>query len=130
MTSKEALILLLRSHYGDEREKRKVDKYCDEIENQLLTDLDRLEELEKAFDTLSKDDEKAKKLLSLEIEKNRKLQIIKEKFDIEVFEMKGLDEKVEYIIDIRPKPNKHSNMSGNYLTKEEYDLLKELRKWQ
>ena len=57
-----------------------------------------------------------------------KLQIIKEKFDIEVFEMKGLDEKVEYIIDIRPKPNKHSNMSGNSLTKEEYDLLKELRK--
>ena len=128
MTSKEALILLLRSHFGDERSKRKVDKYCDEIENQLLTDLDRLEELEKAFDTLSKDDEKAKKLLSLEIEKNRKLQIIKEKFDIEVFEMKGLDEKVEYIIDIRPKPNKHSNMPGNSLTKEEYDLLKELRK--
>ena len=130
MTSKEALILLLRSHFGDERAKRKVDKYCDEIENQLLTDLDRLEELEKAFDTLSKDDEKAKKLLSLEIEKNRKLQIIKEKFDIEVFEMKGLGEKVEYIIDIRPKPNKHSNMLGNSLTKEEYDLLKELRKWQ
>ena len=47
MTSKEALILLLRSHFGDERAKRKVDKYYDEIENQLLTDLDRLEELEK-----------------------------------------------------------------------------------
>lgn len=46
MTSKEALILLLRSHFGDERAKRKVDKYYDEIENQLLTDLDRLEELE------------------------------------------------------------------------------------
>ena len=30
MTSKEALILLLRSHFGDERAKRKVDKYCDE----------------------------------------------------------------------------------------------------
>ena len=44
MTSKEALILLLRSHFGDERAKRKVDKYYDEIENQLLTDLDRLEE--------------------------------------------------------------------------------------
>ena len=130
MTSKEALILLLHSHFGDEIAKRIVDVSCDEIENQLLTDLDRLEELEKAFDTLPKDDEKAKKLLSLEIEKNRKLQIIKEKFDIEIFEMKGLDEKVEYIIDIRPKPNKHSNMSGNSLTKEEYDLLKELRKWQ
>ena len=47
MTSKEALILLLGSHFGDGRAKRKVDKYYDEIENQLLTDLDRLEELEK-----------------------------------------------------------------------------------
>ena len=47
MTSKEALILLLQSHFGDERAKRKVNKYYDEIENQLLTDLDRLEELEK-----------------------------------------------------------------------------------
>lgn len=32
---------------------------------------------EDAFDALSKDDEKAKKLLSLEIEKNRALEIIK-----------------------------------------------------
>ena len=54
MTSKEALILLLRSHFGDGRAKRKVDKYCDEIENQLLTDLDRLEELEKVIGTLQK----------------------------------------------------------------------------
>ena len=54
MTSKEALILLLRSHFGDERAKRKVDKYCDEIENQLLTDLDRLEELEKVIEILKK----------------------------------------------------------------------------
>lgn len=81
-------------------------------------------DLEKAFIALSKEDEKTKKLLSLEIEKNRKLQIIEEKFDIEVFDIKGLDGKVEYIIDIRPKPNKHSNMSGNSLTKEEYDSFK------
>lgn len=94
--------------------------------NAIKKDLDRLEELEKAFDTLSKDDEEAKKLLSLEIEKNRKLQIIKEKFDIEVFETKSLDGEVKYIIDIRPKPNKYSNMSENSLTKEEYDLLKEI----
>lgn len=52
------------------------------------------------------------------------LQIIKEKFDIEVFKMKSLDGKVKYIIDIRPKSNKYSNMSENSLTKEEYDLLK------
>lgn len=53
------------------------------------------------------------------------LQIIKEKFDIEVFKMKSLDGKVKYIIDIRPKPNKYYNMSENSLTKEEYDLLKD-----
>lgn len=35
--------------------------------------------LEKAFDTLSKEDEKTKKLLSLEIEKNKILDIIKDK---------------------------------------------------
>ena len=52
------------------------------------------------------------------------VQIIKEKFDIEVFKTKSLDGKVNYIIDIRPKPNKYSNMSENSLTKEEYDLLK------
>ena len=39
-------------------------------------DLKRLEELEKAFDALSKEDEKTKKLLSKEIEKNWVLQII------------------------------------------------------
>ena len=94
--------------------------------NTIKKDLDQLEKFEKAFNALSKDDEKAKKLLSLEIEKNRKLQIIEEKFDIEVFEMKGLDGTVKHVIDIRPKPNKYSNMSENSLTKEEYDLLKEL----
>ena len=65
--------------------------------NIISVALERLEELEKAFDSLSKDDEKTKKLLSLEIEKNKKLQIIEEKFDIEFYEMKDLDEKVEYI---------------------------------
>lgn len=39
-------------------------------------ELTRLEELEKAFVALSKEDEKTKKLLSLEIEKNRVLEII------------------------------------------------------
>lgn len=59
------------------------------------------------------------------MESKEVLQIIKEKFDIEVFKMKSLDGKVKYIIDIRPKPNKYSNMSENSLTKEEYDLLKD-----
>lgn len=52
----------------------------DEFESDMLIiakELKRLEELEKAFDALSKDDEKAKKLLSKEIEKNRLLEIIK-----------------------------------------------------
>lgn len=47
MTSKEALMLLLRAFLGDEISKRKVNKNYDEIENQLLTDIYRLEELEK-----------------------------------------------------------------------------------
>lgn len=47
MTSKEALMLLLRAFLGDEVSKRKVNKNYDEIENQLLTDIYRLEELEK-----------------------------------------------------------------------------------
>ena len=67
-----------------------VNLICRTIEK----DLDRLEKLEKAFDTLSKDDEKAKKLLSLEIEKNRKLQIIKEKLEKENQDLKG---KVDYL---------------------------------
>ena len=55
MESKEAVILLLHSHFGDERAKRKVDKYYDEIENQLLTDLDRLEEYIKIEEELGID---------------------------------------------------------------------------
>lgn len=76
-----------------------------------------------AFATLSKDYEKVMKELSLEIEKNRKLRIIEEKFDIVVFEMKKLDGQMEYIINIIPKPNKYSNSSGNSLTKEEYESM-------
>ena len=51
---------------------------CEEWLNLILIEkeLKRLEELEKAFDALSKDDEKAKKLLSKEIEKNEVLEII------------------------------------------------------
>lgn len=138
MTSKEALQNLSRIPIFDDDDCNMIANiYCcayigdlcevyDSEVNIIKKDLDRLEKLEKAFDTLSKDDEKAKKLLSVEIEKNRKLQIIEEKFDIEVFETKSLDGTVKHVIDIRPKPNKYSNMSENSLTKEEYDLLKEL----
>ena len=122
MTSKEALEHII---FEAKAEKPIFSMYYQEFLKPIEQDLDRLEKLEKAFDTLSKDDEKAKKLLSLEIEKNRKLQIIEEKFDIEVFETKSLDGKVKYIIDIISKPNKYSNISENSLTKEEYDLFKE-----
>ena len=59
------------------------------------------------------------------MESKEVLQIIKEKFDIEVFKMKSLDGTVKHVIDIRPKPNKYYNMSENSLTKEEYDSLKD-----
>lgn len=65
--------------------------------------LKRLEELEKAFDALSKDDEKAKKELSKEIEKNRALEIIKKKL-----------------------PPLMRSALLDYCNKEEYDLLKEV----
>ena len=89
MTSKEALILLLRSHFGDGRAKRKVNKYYDEIENQLLTDLDRLEKLEKV------------------------IEILKKALLLNVKEVRG----IYYIL----------GYDTNYcMTKEEYDLLKEV----
>ena len=99
MTSKRALFMLMINQKKvrdgfklvdlNTMEKVSIEE-CYEI---VMEDLDRLEKLEKAFDTLSKDDEKAKKLLSLEIEKNRKLQIIEEKLEKENQELK---EKVNH----------------------------------
>ena len=79
--------------------------------------LKRLEELEKAFKALSKDDEKAKELLSLEIEKNRAFEIIKEK-QVNLF----------HIVHTKTKEAYNDLVSEHYreLTKEEYDLLKEV----
>lgn len=65
MTSLEALILLLSSHFGDGRAKRKVDKYYDEIENQLLTDIYRLEELEKENQELKEQVNHFKKVIEV-----------------------------------------------------------------
>ena len=74
-------------------------------------ELKRLEELEKAFDSLSKEDEKTKKLLSKEIEKNRALEIIKSLVDL-------------------TKENNHCwlwlGLNGKQITQEQYDLLKEV----
>ena len=112
-------------HYREASSYPGVNVYADDYLDVIEKGLKRLEKLEKAFNRLSKENEKTKKLLSLEIEKNRKLQIIEETFDVDVFEMRDSDGKAEYLIDITAKPNKHSNMSGNSLTKEEYDILKE-----
>lgn len=61
MNSVEALMLLLRAFLGDEVSKRKVNKNYDEIENQLLTDIYRLEELKKENQELKNELEKLKK---------------------------------------------------------------------
>lgn len=77
--------------------------------------LERLEELERAFDSLSKENEKVMKELSKEIEKNRGLEIIKNKItnkdSSEVFHTFYEDLKGEFHI---------------VLTQKEYDLLKEV----
>ena len=88
--------------------------------------LKRLEELEKAFVTLSKDDEKAKKLLSLEIEKNRAFEIIKEKkVDVAfIIENPGPEAKKVFWY--------NSSFTGvlcegwRMLSQEEYDLLRKV----
>ena len=80
----------------------------EKLKNSLDTiekELKRLEELEKAFDTLSKEDEKTKKLLSLEIEKNRALEIIKEKL------------------------SPLARFTFLPMTQEEFELVEEILKW-
>lgn len=99
------------------KNKEKCDVVC--FSNIIEKELKRLEELEKAFDSLSKDDEKAKKLLSKEIEKNRAFEIIKEK-QVNVSALLALDFLEQY--------NGYCLMVGGckYLKQEEYDLLKEV----
>lgn len=65
---------------GFERVNRKL-AYNDELKVSFSTiekELKEKEELEKAFDSLSKENEKAMKELSKEIEKNRALEILRE----------------------------------------------------
>lgn len=98
--------------------------------NIIETALKRLEELEimysnlsvdvakkfKAFDSLSKDYEKVMKELSKEIEKNRALAIIKKKrVDVLLF---SVSQDVSAYNDMR--------QAQDHLTKEEFDLLKEV----
>ena len=73
---------------------------------------------EDAFNALSKDDEKTKKLLSLEIEKNRAFEIIKKK-QVSVGTLLVLDDLQLY--------NDYCDMVGGskHLTKNEFNLIKE-----
>ena len=85
---------------------------CEIIEKELK----RLEELEKAFVALSKDDEKAKKLLSKEIEKNRAFEIIKNRL-IDVHDL--------LVYDTYSSFNQRRTLKGlTPIPKEEYDILK------
>jgi len=82
--------------------------------------LKRLEELEKAFDALSKDDEKAKKQLSKEIEKNRALEIMIEKDITPSWFIRNLKQGMTY-------EDYHSSNSGQYdMTREQFDTLAEV----
>ena len=89
----------------------------DELAEPIEKELKELEELRKAFHTLSKENEKVMKELSKEIEKNKALEIIKSK---------GIDiDLLKYHKDLE-----HYNFSlrgrFEHLTQEEYDLLKEV----
>lgn len=80
--------------------------------------LKRLEELEKAFAALSKDDEKTKKLLSKEIEKNRAFEIIK-KHEL-------ADTLFSYLkVDKTPNEWNWGLPKKMQLIQEEWDLLRE-----
>lgn len=52
------------------------------------------------------------------------LEILKEKFDITPFQYVNIDGDIEYIITIKPKQNKYSNVSSNLLKKEEFEIIK------
>lgn len=88
----------------------------------IETELKRLEELEKAFDSLSKENEKVMKELSKEIEKNRALEIIKKNELLSVYQDNG-----RYFVIFTGKYGFEHNTAVE-IPKEEYDLLKaELR---
>lgn len=110
----EALKVLVMSSTTIFNTKEQIDESVKIIEKELK----RLEELEKAFDSLAKDDEKAKKLLSLEIEKNRALEIVKEKPQATLWLFQHCDKEMEYEDMI--------SLFKEDITKEQFDLLKEV----
>lgn len=86
----------------------------------------RLNNLRKAFDSLSKKNEKAMKELSLEIEKNRAFEIIVKK-NVDIVMLKAINDFTTYNEHRIPNEIKCCIGSRDYmLTKEEFDLLKEV----
>ena len=117
------------------KEKENTEKTINELfsdNGKVITTIDikkqlkRLEELEKAFHTLSKEDEKTKKLLSLEIEKNRALEIIKDK-RVDICYFMNCKTLEEYNDDVLASyAYEENDAKQRMLTQEEYDLLKEV----
>lgn len=104
----QALERIVESHYDKETEDIQIVK----------RELERLEELEKAFDSLVKESETLGKMLSKEIEKNRAFEVIKEK-DVDVGWLKRAKDLHQY-------NNGMGINSYKALTQEEYDLFEEV----
>ena len=85
--------------------------------NIIEKELKRLEELEKAFDSLVKESETLGKMLSKEIEKNRALEIIKNK-GVDILALQHYKNASQYNFSLR-------GMFAQ-LTEEEFNLLKEV----
>ena len=86
------------------------------LKNAFPKELKALEELRKAFDSLVKENEKIGKMLSKEIEKNRALEIVKNK-----------QVNVAYFVLCLCLNDYNKYHSKKFqLTQEEYDLLKEV----
>ena len=79
MNIEQAQALAMICHYAKEylKDNKTMSQSVDIAKGIIEKELKRLEELEKAFETLSKEEEKVMKELSKEIEKNRALEIIK-----------------------------------------------------
>lgn len=97
------------------------------LKNAFPKELKDKEQLEKAFDSLSKENEKVMKELSKEIEKNRALEIIKEKrVNVDNF-LNHIKKDTDYKEYQRLCGlYKITVFSGKKLTQEEYDLLREV----
>jgi len=81
----------------------------------------------KAFDTLSKDHEKAMKELSKEIEKNRALEIIKKKPRLDLVYIRDTEDYNDYVMTLNIASYGLENEDVLiYATEEEYKIVKEV----